>query len=172
MSDKLRILKTETEIKQRISEMGTTLTKKFKGQEPLAICVLSSSFIFFSDLIRAIDVDLSCEFLGVSSYKDKKVSSGEVEITLDLSVPLEGRDVILIEDMVDTGLTMNFLIKTLKARRPKSITTVALLLKRDALKTECTIDHIGFEVPNEFIVGYGIDYAGQFRNLPYLAVHE
>jgi hypoxanthine phosphoribosyltransferase len=172
MSENLKTLKSAEEIKSRVLEMGRELTKKFQGTEPVAICVLSSSFVFYSDLIRVIDLDLSCEFLGVSSYKDKKVSSGEVEMTLDLSTPLEGRDVILIEDMVDSGLTMNFLIKTLKARKPKSLTTVALLLKRDALKTQCHMDLIGFEVPNEFIVGYGIDYAGNYRNLPYLAIHS
>jgi hypoxanthine phosphoribosyltransferase len=167
---KLKTIKTAAEIKTRVQEMGSTLTHRFKDKEPLCICVLQGSFMFYSDLIRNIDLDLTCEFLGVSSYKDQKVSSGEVKVTLDLSAPLVGKDVILIEDLVDTGLTMNFLIDLLKTRNPRSLTTVSLLLKREALKVKCDIDLVGFEVPNDFIVGYGIDYAGQYRNLPHLAL--
>ena len=133
-------LKTETQIKERVLQMGTELTRKFEGLEPVVVCVLKGSFIFFSDLIRAIDLDVTCEFLAVSSYKDQKVSSGEVEVTLDLSGPIEGKDVLLIEDMVDSGLTMNYLKDMFKARKPKSLTTVCLLLKPKALKAACQID--------------------------------
>ena len=169
---KLKTLYSESQIKARVKELGETLSKKFKGSEPTAICVLSGSFMFYSDLIRAIDLDMTCEFLGVSSYKDKKVSSGEVAVTLDLEVPLQGKDILLVEDLIDSGLTMNYLIETLKARNPKSLTTVALLLKPKALKVPCKIDHVGFEIPNDFVVGYGIDYSGLYRNLPYLAILE
>lgn len=170
MSDNLKVVKSEDEIRQRVRELGAELTKRFKGKEPVVVCVLNGSFIFYSDLIRAMDLDLSCEFLGVSSYKDKKVSSGEVQVTLDLDFPLEGKDIVLVEDLVDSGLTMNFLTEMLRARQPRSITTVALLLKPKALKTKCGLDLVGFEIDNDFIVGYGIDYAGQFRNLPFIAV--
>ena len=173
----LKILKTEDEIRARVRELGQLITQKFKAtsgaagnSEPVAICILNGSFVFYSDLIRAIDLDLTCEFLGVSSYKDQKVSSGEVKVTLDLTAPLEGKDVLLIEDLVDSGLTMNYLIETIKARKPKSLTTVSLLLKPKALKIKCPIDFVGFEVPNDFVVGYGIDFAGEYRNLPYLGV--
>jgi hypoxanthine phosphoribosyltransferase len=169
MTKPLKILKTREEIQARVDEMGRTLTEKFRGKEPLCVAILNGSFVFFSDLIRAIDLDLTCEFLGVSSYGDKMVSSGEVKVTLDLSYPIEGRDVILIEDLVDSGLTMNYLVGLMKARRPRSLTTVALLLKPKALKEPCPVDLVGFEIGNEFVVGYGIDYAGDYRNLPHIA---
>jgi hypoxanthine phosphoribosyltransferase len=170
LGSQLRVLKSEADIQTRVTEMGKELSKKFKGSEPLAICVLNSSFMFFADLIRAIDLDIECEFLAVSSYGNKKISSGEVKVILDLDMPIEGKDVLLVEDMVDTGLTMNYLIETLKARKPKSLTTVVLLQKTECLKVPCKVDMIGFEVGNDFIVGYGIDCAGEYRNLPYLAV--
>jgi len=165
----LKTLFTEKEIKVRVKELGKSLEEKFKDREPTAICILTGSFMFYSDLIRALNIDLTCEFLGVSSYKDKKVSSGEVAVTLDLEVPLQNKDILLIEDLVDSGLTMNYLIEMLKTRNPRSLTTVALLLKPKALKVPCKIDHVGFEIENDFVVGYGIDFAGQYRNLPYLA---
>ena len=166
----LKIIKTEEQISQRVSELVTQLTRKFQGTEPVAVCILNGSFVFYSDLIRAINLDITCEFLGVSSYKDRKVSSGEVKVTLDLNSPIEGKDILLIEDLVDTGLTINYLIDMINARKPKSLTTVTFLLKPDALKTKCHLDFVGFEVPNDFVVGYGIDYAGEYRNLPYLGV--
>ena len=169
-NSELKVLKSEKEIRERVAQMGAALTEKFKGKEPVAICVLNGSFVFYSDLIRAIDLDLTCEFLGVSSYQDKLVSSGEVRLTLDLDVPLEGRDVILIEDLVDTGLTMSFLVETLRARKPKSLTSVVLLQKTPCLKIKSVTDMIGFETEGEFAVGYGIDHAGFYRNLPYLAI--
>lgn len=167
----LKVLKSQEEIKKRIDEMGRELTKKFKGCEPVAICVLQGSFVFFSDLIRSLDIDVTCEFLAVSSYKDQKVSSGEVKITLDIDSPLEGKDVILIEDLVDSGLTMNYLIRNINAHNPKSLTTVALLDKPTAHKVDCHLDLVGFEIGTDFVVGYGIDFAGNYRNLPYLAIH-
>jgi hypoxanthine phosphoribosyltransferase len=169
MSEKLIPLFTAEQIKSKVQEIGSALNKKFKDSEPVALCILSGSFMFYADLIRAMDFDITCEFLGVSSYKDKKVSSGEVAITLDLEVPLQGKDIILVEDLVDTGLTMNYLIETLKARGPRSITTVALMIKPKSLIKNCTIDFSGFEIGDGFVVGYGIDFGGQYRNLPYIA---
>jgi hypoxanthine phosphoribosyltransferase len=165
----LKNLFTQETIKAKVKELGEKISKDFKGREPIVVCVLNGSFVFYADLIRAIDLDLECEFLGVSSYKDGKVSSGEVAITLDLEMPLEGKDIILVEDLVDTGLTMNYLIKSLTARNPRSLKTVALLLKKKTLKAPCSVDYVGFEIADEFVVGYGIDSAGQYRNLPYLA---
>ena len=169
MTNALHVVLSSEEIKNRVEAMGKQLTQNLQGTQPVAICILSSSFIFYSDLIRHIDLEMSCEFLGVSSYKDKNVSSGEVNITLDLAAPLEGKDVILIEDLVDSGLTMNYLIHSLKARRPKSLTVVCLLLKPGALKIPCKPDLVGFEIPNDYVVGYGMDSAGLHRNLPYVA---
>ena len=125
--------------------------------------------MFYSDLIREINTDITCEFFGVSSYHGGTSSSGEVKVTLDLSTPVEGQHVILVEDIVDTGLTMNYLKKAIESRNPASLTTVALLEKPEALKVPCKLDHVGFQITNEFVVGYGLDYDGYFRNLPYIA---
>lgn len=158
---------TETQLQKKVSEIGAELTKKFKDKKVVAICVLKGSFMFYSDLIRNIDADITCEFFGVSSYQGMS-SSGEVKVTLDLTQPIEGKHVILIEDIVDTGLTMNYLKTTLLARNPASLTTVALLEKPEALKVPCKIDYVGFKITNEFVVGYGLDYQGYYRNLPFI----
>ena len=166
----LSVLITEGEIKSRILELGGELTKRFKNEKDvIAVCVLKGSMMFYSDMIRTMNVDLQCEFLGVSSYNGTTQSSGEVKLTLDLSTPVEGKHVILFEDIVDTGLTMNYMKKNLSSRNPKSLTTVTLLFKPDALKTECQLDYVGFKIPNDFVVGYGLDYQGFYRNLPYIA---
>ena len=157
----------ENQLQKKVSELGAELTKKFKDKKIVAICVLKGSFIFYSDLIRQIDSDITCEFLGVSSYQGLS-SSGEVKVTLDLTQPIEGKHVILVEDIVDTGLTMNYLKTTLMARNPASLTTVALLEKPEALKVPCKLDYVGFKITNEFVVGYGLDYQGYYRNLPYI----
>ena len=160
---------TETEIQKKVAELGATLSDKFKNQDDVVfICVLKGSLIFYSDLIREIELDVKCDFLGLSSYKNTGTSSGEVKLTLDLSTNVEGKEVVVVEDIVDTGLTMNYLFRMLEARRPKNITTVTLLRKPDAIKEECQIDHVGFDIPNDFVVGYGLDYGEQYRNLPFI----
>ncbi len=157
----------ESQLQNKVAEIGAALTKKFKGENIVAICVLKGSFMFYSDLIRHIDADITCEFFGVSSYSGMS-SSGEVKVTLDLTQPIEGKHVILVEDIVDTGLTMNYLKTTLMARNPASLTTVALLEKPEALKVPCKLDYVGFKITNEFVVGYGLDYQGYYRNLPFI----
>ena len=169
MNLKLSTYISEEQIQKKVKELGETISKKFKDKEIIAICVLKGSFVFYSDLIRAIQTDVQCEFFGVSSYHGNMTSSGEVKVTLDLGHPIEGKDVILIEDIVDTGLTMNYMKSTLMARKPKSLMTIALLEKPDALKVPCEIDLVGFKIPNDFVVGYGLDYNGYYRNLPYIA---
>jgi len=160
-------------LQKRILEIASELNKKLASEDDIvAICILKGSFVFFSDLVRKIDKDIRCEFMGVSSYGSSTKSSGEVKVTLDLMTPLEGKTVILIEDIVDTGLTMNFLQKKIMNRNPKALLTTSLLLKPAALKTECHIDHVGFEIDNHFVVGYGLDYNGLYRNLPYIAQAE
>lgn len=166
---KLSTYISEEKIQAKVKEMGETLSKKFKGQEVVAICVLKGSFVFYSDLIRNISTDVTCEFFGVSSYHGATTSSGEVKVTLDLAGPIEGKNILLVEDIVDTGLTMNYLKNSLLSRKPKSLTTVSLLEKPDALKVKCEIDLVGFQIPNDFVVGYGLDYQGFYRNLPYIA---
>jgi len=165
---RLSPLISEKEIKARVLKMGEAITDKFKGQELTVIGVLKGSFLFFADLVRAIDTDLTCDFMGLSSYRDMQ-STGEVQINLDLSRSIRDRNVVLVEDIVDTGLTMNQLRRHLLARKPKSLMCVSLLMKPDALKEECKVDLVGFKIPNDFVVGYGLDYQGYFRNLPYIA---
>jgi hypoxanthine phosphoribosyltransferase len=158
---------TEDQIAKKVADIGAAITKKFKGESVVAVCVLKGSFIFYSDLIRQIDTDIACEFFGVSSYHGT-TSSGEVKVTLDLAHPIEGKHVILVEDIVDTGITMNYLKNSILSRKPASLTTVALLEKPEALKVPCKLDHVGFQITNEFVVGYGLDYEGYYRNLPYI----
>lgn len=169
---RLKTLFSEAEISKRVKEMGATLTDRFKGQKVTAICVLKGSFIFFSDLIREIDTDVRCEFIGCSSYGNQMSSTGEVKLTMDINTPIEGHHVLIVEDIVDTGLTMDYLQKMLEIRKPKSMTTVSLLQKPDAKKVEYDVDLVGFKIPNDFVVGYGLDYQNYYRHLPYLAQVE
>ncbi len=165
---KLTSFLSEKQIQAKVKAIGAALTDRLRGKDVVAVCVLKGSFMFYADLIREMDMDVACEFCGLSSYHGSS-SSGEVRVTLDLNAPVRDRHVILIEDIVDTGLTMNFLKTHLQARQPKSLTSVALLLKPHALKVKCDLDHVGFEIPNDFVVGYGLDYQGYYRNLPYIA---
>ena len=160
---------TEQDLQNKVKEIADALTKKYKNEDVVAVCVLKGSFMFYSDLIRNMNMDLTCEFFGVSSYHGNTTSSGEVKVTLDLAQPVEGKHVILIEDIVDTGLTMNYLKNSILSRKPKGLVTVALLEKPDALKVPCKLDYVGFKIPNDFVVGYGLDYQGFYRNLPYIA---
>ena len=160
---------SKKDLDAKVEEIGKKITEEFKGEEVTAICILKGSCMYFADLVRNIDLDIQCEFFGVSSYGGETKSSGEVKTTLDITVPLEGKNVLLVEDIVDTGLTMNYLKKNIGARMPKRLMTTSLLFKPAALKTDCTIDHVGFEIENRFVVGYGLDYQGYYRNLPYIA---
>lgn len=169
---KPKILIPEVKLQQRIQELAQEIRNDYHGKEITAICVLKGSFIFFSDLIRKIDEKIACEFLGVSSYGNKMVSSGEVKVTLDINDPLENKHVIVIEDIVDSGLTLSYIMNMLRGRRPASLKSVALLMKPDSLKTDIEVDYVGFKIGPEFVVGYGIDYAGKFRGLPYIGYIE
>jgi hypoxanthine phosphoribosyltransferase len=160
---------SESEISKRVKELGAELTTLCQSESIVAVCVLKGSFVFYSDLIRAIEADVACEFLGTASYGNSMKSSGEVKLTLDLTTSIEGKTVLLIEDIIDTGLTMDFLMKTLAARKPKRILTCSLLFKPDALKVDFKPDYVGFKIPNDFVIGYGLDYQGFYRNLPYIA---
>lgn len=166
---KLSTLITEQQIRDKVKELGAALSDKYKGEQVLALCVLNGSFIFYSDLIREIDGDVKCEFIGLSSYGPESKSSGDVKITLDVHKPIRDKHVLIVEDIIDTGLTMKFLQSMLKERGAKSITTCAFLHKPNAQKIDCDLDHIGFEIANDFVVGYGLDYQGYCRNLPYIA---
>jgi len=166
---KLSTLIPEEKIVKRIKEMGDTLSKKYNGEELVAVCILKGSFMFYADLIREIDTDVICEFCGTSSYGNHTKSNGEVRLTLDLASSIKDRHVLLIEDIVDTGLTMSFLQRHMEARQPKSLTSVALLHKPDMKKVDFELEMSGFEIGNDFVVGYGLDYQNHFRQLPYIA---
>jgi len=164
---------SEVRIKSRVQELADRINRDFEGKEITAICTLKGSIVFFSDLIRLLKGPVTCEFLGVSSYGSQTASTGEVKVTLDLNEPLHGKHVLLVEDIVDTGLTLEFLTANLRAKKPASLSTATLLFKPEALKApDLKLDYIGFEIPNKFVVGYGLDYAEKFRGLPYVGVLE
>ena len=162
------ILIPDVKIQQRIKELADQINSDYHNQEITAICILKGSFMFFSDLIRHLEMPMSCEFLGLSSYGGKQHSSGEVKVTLDLNEPIENRHVIVFEDIVDSGLTLDYIMSSLRARRPASLKCCALLVKPEELKIPVEIDYVGFKIKDEFVVGYGMDYAEKYRSLPYI----
>lgn len=162
-------LSTE-QIQQRVAEMGRQIREEYAGKCPMLVGVLKGSFIFMADLARAIEMHLTCDFLRVSSYGDGKTSSGEVRFEFDTTQPMTGKEIILVEDIIDSGLTAAYLLKTLAARKPASLRIASLLHKKVKTVEELTIDYLGFEIPDHFVVGYGLDYAGRFRNLPYIGI--
>lgn len=157
-------------IQQRVKALGTQLARDYAGQSLVLLCVLKGSFVFAADLARAIDVPLRVEFLGVRSYGDDTKSSGVVQITLDLARPIAGEHVVIVEDIVDTGLTLSYLREQLLARTPASVRVCSLLHKPSRSVRPVEIDYLGFTVDDVFVVGYGLDHAEQYRNLPYVGV--
>ncbi|QED25998.1 hypoxanthine phosphoribosyltransferase [Microvenator marinus] len=169
--DDLDVLLSTEEINTRTKELAALITEEFKADNDLhVICVLKGSFLFFADLVREIELDLTVDFLGLSSYGDSTESSGVVRLTQDLSKPIKGRNVLIVEDIIDTGLTMKYLVENLSTRGPKCVKVCTLLHKPDNRTVEVQMDYIGFEIPNEFVIGYGLDYAEKFRNLPFIGV--
>lgn len=163
-----KVLIPEVKLQARIQELAAQINADYQDKEVTAICVLKGTFIFFSDIIRQLEMPLVCDFLGLSSYGNQMVSSGEVKVTLDITEPLNGKHVLVFEDIVDSGLTLHYLINALKARNPASLRTCALLVKPEAIKIPVKVDYHGFEIGNEFVVGYGVDYAEKYRGLPYI----
>jgi hypoxanthine phosphoribosyltransferase len=157
-------------IRSRIREMGEQITHDYQGRSPFLIAILKGASIFHADLVRSVRLQLSYDFMAVGSYGKETQSSGEVRILKDLDESLEGKDVLMVEDIVDTGLTLHYLVQTLKARNPKSLKIAALLSKPSRRKINVPVDYIGFEIPDEFVVGYGLDYAQRYRNLPDICV--
>ncbi len=166
----LEILLSEQRIQSRIKELGAEITRDYVGRNPLLIGVLKGACFFMSDLLRAIDTRLGIEFMAISSYGSSTRTSGEVRILKDLDVPVEGRHLIVIEDIVDTGLTLSYLMANLKSRGAASVKLVALLDKYERREREVEIDYLGFPIPDHFVVGYGLDFAERYRNLPFIAV--
>ena len=160
------VLLDSSAIRKRVRELGSQITSDYTGKAPFLVVILKGASIFHADLVRSIQLDLAYDFMTVGSYGDSTASSGEVRILKDLDQSLEGKDVLLIEDIVDTGLTMHYLMRTLKTRAPKSLKTVVLLNKPSRRKIDLSLDYVGFDIPDRFVVGYGLDYAQQYRNLP------
>ncbi len=162
------LLIDEETLKNRVAEMGRRITEDYRGKAPTVLVVLKGSFIFASDLLRKIDMPLTVEFIGLRSYGSRKETSGVVEITMDTKHPLSGQDVLIIEDIVDTGLTISYLKKNIATRMPNSVKLACLLHKPARTIVETPIDYLGFTIPDRFVIGYGLDKSGFGRNLPYI----
>jgi hypoxanthine phosphoribosyltransferase len=169
-SDIARILLTESQIQQRIQELAAEINAAYPEGEILLVGVLSGSVLFLGDLARALDRHVLIDFIAVSSYAGGTRSTGVVRLLKDLSLNIEGRDVILVEDIIDSGLTVNYLLENLTTRHPRSLAVCGLLDKKSARRQEVPVRFTGFEVPNEFLVGYGLDYRQRYRNLPYVGI--
>ena len=160
------------EIAARVRELGAQITQDYQDRRLVLVCVLKGSFVFTADLCRAIDLPLRIEFLGVRSYGEGTSSSGVVQITQDLSKPIEGEDILIVEDIVDTGLTIAHLLELFRTRKPSTLKVCALLHKPARTKIEVPISYLGFTIPDRFVVGYGLDWAERYRNIPFIGVVE
>jgi hypoxanthine phosphoribosyltransferase len=168
----LRVLIGTEQLQTRVREIGQQITRDYAGKNLHLLGVLKGACVFLSDLMRAIDLPVSLDFIGISSYGASTKSSGEVRITKDLDVSLAGKDVLVVEDIIDTGLTLNYMVNIFKSREVNSLQIAALLDKPDRHKIEVDAQYIGFTIPNHFVVGYGLDVGELYRNLPFIAVPE
>lgn len=168
--ENVRTLISEEKLQRRIRELGRTITQAYRGKELVLVGVLKGCFVFMSDLGRAIRLPVTFDFLRVSSYGNGTESTGSIRIDFDITQPIKGKHVLLVEDIIDTGLTAQSVLDALRAKRPASLRLCALLHKPERARVEVPIDYLGFTIPNEFVVGYGLDYAGRFRNLPHVGV--
>ncbi|MDW3176449.1 MAG: hypoxanthine phosphoribosyltransferase [Acidimicrobiia bacterium] len=164
-----RTLVTEEQIRQRVRELGEQITRDYAGERPLLVAVLRGAYMFLADLSREIDLMVEIDFMAVSSYGNATASSGVVRILKDLDEDLEGRHVIVVEDIIDSGLTLSYLRRNLKNRAAASVEVCALLVREGRQKVDEDLKYVGFELPPDFVVGYGLDASGTFRNLPYIA---
>jgi len=172
MADKIKVLLSEEEVDNRIKEIGEQISKDYAGEEVHVICVLKGGVFFMCELAKRITLPLSMDFMSVSSYGNEKQSSGIVKIVKDLDEPLDGKNVIIVEDIIDSGRTLSYLIEILKKRNPKSLKLCTLLDKPERRVTDVKVDYVGFNIPDEFVVGYGLDYMQKYRNLPFIGVVE
>lgn len=172
MAETIRVLRSEEEVDKRICELGERISKDYEGKEVHLICVLKGGVFFMCELAKRITVPVSMDFMSVSSYGADTKSSGVVKIVKDLDEPLEGKDVLIVEDIIDSGRTLYYLIDILQKRNPESIRLCTLLDKPERRVKEVNVDYVGFNIPDEFVVGYGLDYAQKYRNLPYIGVVE
>lgn len=172
MSEKIRVLLSEEEVDRRIQEIGEQINKDYAGKEVHLICVLKGGVFFMCELAKRINVPVSLDFMSVSSYGDDTKSSGVVKIVKDLDQPLEGKDVIIVEDIIDSGRTLYYLMDILKKRNPNSLRLCTLLDKPERRVKDVKVDYTCFNIPDEFVVDYGLDYAQKYRNLPFIGVVE
>ena len=170
--DKFRVLISSEEIKSRIRELGQQITNDYRDKYPIMIGVLNGGFIFMADLIRYVEIDLEVDFIKISSYGDAKTSSGTVKMLKDINAQVRDRHIILVEDIVDTGLSIQFLKQKFSELLPASITFVSLLQKKENAEVDYNVEYVGFEIPNEFVVGYGLDHKQILRNLPAIYVMD
>lgn len=168
--DILEVFYSEEQLKNRVAELGAAITRDYAGKAPVLVSVLRGSYIFMADLTRSIDLPCTVDFMSVSSYGKGTTSSGQVKILKDLSEPIEGKDLIIVEDILDSGNTLFYLRDVLTARKPASISICTLMDKPERRVKDIRADYVGFEVPDAFVVGYGLDYAEKYRNLPYIGV--
>lgn len=164
----IKTLFTREEIAKRVAELGAAISRDYAGKEITAIGILKGSFIFLADLVRELKVPIACEFISVSSYGSATKSSGEVKLNLDIADPLAGKHILLVEDIMDSGLTLQFLMDLLRVRHPASLKVCALLDKPQARKSSVKPDYSGFRIGDEFVIGYGLDHAQKYRELPYI----
>lgn len=169
--ENVRVLIDAATIADKVRELGARITEEYRGRELVLVPVLKGSFVFAADLARAIDIPMSIDFFGCRSYEGQE-SSGVVQTTLDLTRPIEGKDVIIVEDIVDTGLTMAYMLENLETRRPHSLKLASLLHKPARTRVPVDIDYLGFTIDDVFVVGYGLDFDERYRNLPYLGILE
>jgi len=168
--DIAEILIGADELQAKVAELGRQISEDYRGRNPLLICLLRGAVVFLSDLIRAIDVPLEMDFIAISSYGASTESSGVVRLVMDLKSNITGRNVLIVEDIVDTGRTLAYILDNLWTRRPADIKVCALLNKPYRREVQVNLDYYGFEIPDEFVVGYGLDYAESYRNLPFIGV--
>lgn len=168
--DILEVLFTEDQLKARVAELGAQITRDYQGKSPVLVSVLRGSYIFMADLTRSIDIPCTVDFMSVSSYGKGTTSSGQVNILKDLSEPIEGKDLIIVEDILDSGNTLFYLRDVLLARKPASVSICTLMDKPERRTKDITADYSGFQIPDAFVVGYGLDYAEKYRNLPYIGI--
>ena len=160
------------EIREKVKELGARIDNDYQGKVPLFVCILKGAYVFMSDLLRELNIPCEIDFMCISSYNNSAETSGVVRLVKDLTFDIQKRDVLIIEDIVDTGLTLDYIVKNLKLRLPKSLKVCVLLDKTDARKVDISLDYVGFKVPNVFLVGYGLDFKEHYRNLPYVASIE
>lgn len=170
MKETISVLIPEKDIEKRISELATEITASFNNEPVTIICVLKGAVILAMDLVRKLKQEVQFDFVELSSYYDGTSSSGQVKITKDVTVDLEGKNVLIVEDIIDSGRTMNFFMNRVKEKNPKSLKLCSLLDKPERREFDVKVDFLGFEIPDEFVIGYGLDYAQKYRNLPYIGV--